>query len=103
MAAMRRKADEGNLVAVAPQERVRPKKWCSAPPDQTTARYSEASLLTAMEGAGKAMDDEELRAAMAGRGLGTPATRAQIIENLLTEQYCSAKAANCCRRPRPFR
>jgi DNA topoisomerase-3 len=51
------------------------------------ARYSEASLLTAMEGAGKAMDDEELRAAMAGRGLGTPATRAQIIENLLAEQY----------------
>jgi len=33
------------------------------------------------------MDDEELRAAMAGRGLGTPATRAQIIENLLSEQY----------------
>jgi DNA topoisomerase-3 len=40
-----------------------------------------------MEGAGKMVDDEELRAAMAGRGLGTPATRAQIIENLLGEQY----------------
>jgi DNA topoisomerase-3 len=40
-----------------------------------------------MEGAGKTVDDEELRAAMAGRGLGTPATRAQIIENLLGEQY----------------
>jgi DNA topoisomerase-3 len=40
-----------------------------------------------MEGAGKMVDDEELKAAMAGRGLGTPATRAQIIENLLSEQY----------------
>lgn len=51
------------------------------------ARFSEATLLSAMEGAGKMVDDEELRAAMAGRGLGTPATRAQIIENLITEQY----------------
>ena len=51
------------------------------------ARYSEATLLSAMEGAGKMVDDEELKAAMAGRGLGTPATRAQIIENLLVEQY----------------
>jgi DNA topoisomerase-3 len=40
-----------------------------------------------MEGAGKMVDDEELRAAMAGRGLGTPATRAQIIENLISETY----------------
>ena len=51
------------------------------------ARFSEATLLSAMEGAGKMVDDEELRAAMAGRGLGTPATRAQIIENLLSENY----------------
>ncbi|MBI5330940.1 MAG: DNA topoisomerase III [Betaproteobacteria bacterium] len=51
------------------------------------ARYNEATLLSAMEGAGKMVDDEELRAAMAGRGLGTPATRAQIIENLISEVY----------------
>ncbi len=51
------------------------------------ARFNEATLLTAMEGAGKMVEDEELRAAMAGRGLGTPATRAQIIENLLSETY----------------
>ena len=50
-------------------------------------RYNESTLLSAMEGAGKMVDDEELRAAMAGRGLGTPATRAQIIENLITEAY----------------
>jgi DNA topoisomerase-3 len=51
------------------------------------ARYSEATLLSAMEGAGKMVDDEELKAAMEGRGLGTPATRAQIIENLIGEKY----------------
>ncbi|WP_341677200.1 DNA topoisomerase III [Niveibacterium sp. SC-1] len=51
------------------------------------ARYNEATLLSAMEGAGKLVDDEELREAMSARGLGTPATRAQIIENLISEQY----------------
>ena len=51
------------------------------------ARFNEATLLSAMEGAGKMVDDEELRAAMAERGLGTPATRAQIIEGLISEQY----------------
>ena len=51
------------------------------------ARFNEATLLAAMEGAGKMVDDEELRAAMADRGLGTPATRAQIIEGLIAEQY----------------
>ena len=50
-------------------------------------RYTEATLLSAMEGAGKLVDDEELREAMAERGLGTPATRAQIIEGLLLEGY----------------
>ena len=40
-----------------------------------------------MEGAGKLVEDEELREAMAERGLGTPATRAQIIENLIAEEY----------------
>ena len=58
-------------------------------PGQTKppARFNEATLLGAMEGAGKLVEDEELRAAMAGRGLGTPATRAQIIENLIAETY----------------
>ncbi len=51
------------------------------------ARFTEATLLSAMEGAGKMVDDEELKAAMANRGLGTPATRAQIIENLISEKY----------------
>lgn len=80
--------DEANLVPVKQGERVKAedvllKSLQTKPP----ARYSEATLLSAMEGAGKMVDDEELKAAMAGRGLGTPATRAQIIENLINEQY----------------
>lgn len=51
------------------------------------ARYSEATLLSAMEGAGKLVDDEEKRDAMSGKGLGTPATRAAIIEELIAKQY----------------
>ena len=51
------------------------------------ARFTEATLLGAMEGAGKLVEDEELRAAMSEKGLGTPATRAAIIEGLLAEQY----------------
>jgi DNA topoisomerase-3 len=51
------------------------------------ARYSEATLLSAMEGAGKLVEDDELREAMGAKGLGTPATRAAIIEGLLREEY----------------
>ncbi len=51
------------------------------------ARYNESTLLSAMEGAGKLLDDEELRDAMSQRGLGTPATRAQIIEGLILDGY----------------
>ena len=50
-------------------------------------RFTEATLLSAMEGAGKLVEDEELRDAMSERGLGTPATRAAIIEGLLTQEY----------------
>ena len=79
---------EGNLVAVRPNEKVRTEEVViNALETRPPARYSEATLLSAMEGAGKMVDDEELKAAMAGRGLGTPATRAQIIENLIGEQY----------------
>ncbi|MDB6079149.1 MAG: topoisomerase [Akkermansiaceae bacterium] len=51
------------------------------------ARMTESTLLSAMEGAGKLVDDEALREAMAERGLGTPATRAAIIEGLLGQKY----------------
>ncbi|PLZ00415.1 DNA topoisomerase III [Burkholderia sp. WAC0059] len=51
------------------------------------ARYTEATLLSAMEHAGREVEDEALREAMAERGLGTPATRAAIIEGLLADGY----------------
>ncbi len=57
-------------------------KQTKAPP-----RYSESSLLGAMETAGRKVEDEELRLAMKEAGLGTPATRASIIETLLKRDY----------------
>ncbi|GAA5484627.1 DNA topoisomerase 3 [Haloferula sargassicola] len=51
------------------------------------ARYNESTLLSAMEGAGKLVDDEALAEAMSERGLGTPATRAAIIEALIRQKY----------------
>jgi len=50
-------------------------------------RLTEATLLTAMETAGKTLDDKELSEAMKDSGLGTPATRAEIIETLLRREY----------------
>jgi DNA topoisomerase-3 len=50
-------------------------------------RFTEATLLTAMETAGKTLDDRELSEAMKDSGLGTPATRAEIIETLLRREY----------------
>ena len=55
------------------------------------ARFTEATLLSAMEGAGKLVEDEELREAMRERGLGTPATRSQIIEGLIHDGYIERK------------
>ena len=60
---------------------VRPKE--TRPP----ARYNDSTLLSAMETAGKRVDDDEIREAMSERGLGTPATRAAIIENLIRQKY----------------
>lgn len=54
---------------------------------KSPAHFTDASLLAAMETAGKFVEDEELRNAMKERGLGTPATRAQIIETLLSRKY----------------
>jgi DNA topoisomerase-3 len=50
-------------------------------------RYTEATLLSAMEGAGKLVDDEGLAEAMKERGLGTPATRADTIDGLVNQKY----------------
>jgi DNA topoisomerase-3 len=56
--------------------------------------YNEASLLKALETAGKEIDDEELRQAMKDSGLGTPATRAAMIETLLKRNYISREKKN---------
>ncbi|MEZ5122631.1 MAG: DNA topoisomerase 3 [Solirubrobacterales bacterium] len=69
-------------------------------------RYSDASLLAAMETAGKLVDDDELREAMKESGIGTPATRASIIERLIDVGYveregrslvCTEKGVNVIR------
>ncbi len=54
-------------------------------------RYTEAALLAAMEGAGRLIEDEEFQQAMKDRGLGTPATRASIIETLIRRRYIVRK------------
>ena len=84
-----KEGDKGqNLVPVQPGERpnaeqVDPKALKTKAP----ARYSEATLLGAMESAGKQIEDEDMREAMQEKGLGTPATRAATIEGLLAEKY----------------
>ena len=77
-----------NLVAVNSGEKplcaeIESKGLKTRPP----ARYSEATLLGAMEGAGKLVEDVDMREAMQEKGLGTPATRSSIIEGLIAEKY----------------
>jgi DNA topoisomerase-3 len=80
--------DGKRLVPVAPGEKVKVQSAeVKALKTRPPPRYSEATLLGAMEGAGKTIDDDELREAMQEKGLGTPATRAAIIEGLLAEKY----------------
>ncbi|HJV89642.1 MAG TPA: DNA topoisomerase 3 [Holophagaceae bacterium] len=64
-----------------------PKEGKTSPPK----RLSEADLLGAMQGAGRFVDDEALKGALKDRGLGTPATRASIIETLLQRGYAERK------------
>jgi len=80
--------DDANLVAVGAGELVKTESVdVLAQKTRPPARYTEATLLSAMEGAGKLIDDEELRDAMKEKGLGTPATRAATIEGLINEKY----------------
>jgi DNA topoisomerase III len=80
--------EDANLVAVKAGEVVRTESLdVKALQTRPPARYNEGTLLSAMEGAGKLIEDDELREAMAEKGLGTPATRAAIIEGLLAEKY----------------
>ena len=80
--------DDKELIAIGPNEKVQTEAIESfALKTKPPARYSEATLLSAMEGAGKLVEEDEFREAMADKGLGTPATRAAIIEGLLYERY----------------
>ncbi len=80
--------EDANLVAVKPGEIVTADELkIAALRTKPPARYNESTLLSAMEGAGKLIDDEEFKAAMQEKGLGTPATRAAIIEGLILEKY----------------
>jgi DNA topoisomerase-3 len=81
-------SDEPTLAPVKPNEKVATEKVdVAALTTRPPPRLNEATLLSAMEGAGKLIEDDELREAMREKGLGTPATRAQIIEGLIQERY----------------
>lgn len=94
-------AEDAELPQVRAKEAVETKnveavaKQTKAPP-----RYSESSLLGAMETAGKKVEDEELRLAMKDSGLGTPATRAQIIETLLKREYITRDKKSLAATPK---
>jgi DNA topoisomerase-3 len=79
---------EDNLPPVTQGERV-VTETIEIKPDKTKPPpyYTEATILSAMEAAGKLVEDEELAEAMKEKGLGTPATRAQIIETLIAAHY----------------
>ena len=72
-------------------------KQCQTKPSK---HFNEASLLGAMETAGKQIDDDELKDAMKERGLGTPATRASIIETLLKREYIIKNKKNLLSTPK---
>jgi len=82
------KEGAGHLVPVAEGESVKAEEVnTEAKATRPPARYTEATLLSAMEHAGKKVDDEEFAEAMSDKGLGTPATRASIIEELIRHKY----------------
>ena len=95
--------DAPSLIPVKPRE---PAKTAAiaviATQTKPPARFSEATLLTAMEGAGKLVEDEELRDAMKERGLGTPATRAVVIEKLIAEEYVIRQGRELQATPKAF-
>ena len=95
--------DSANLPAIDDREKVKVID-VKAEANQTKppARYTEATLLSAMEGAGKLVEDDELRAAMEAKGLGTPATRAAIIEGLIREEYVTRDGRELVPTPKAF-
>jgi DNA topoisomerase-3 len=66
---------------------------------QAPRRYNDATILGAMESAGRQVDDEALREALKERGLGTPATRASMIETLITRGYAAREQKSLVSTP----
>ncbi len=79
--------DEAGLPELSRGDRLPARLTVARGTTRPPRRYDDASLLGAMETAGRDIEDEELRAAMKDRGLGTPATRASIIETLIRREY----------------
>src|SRR5262245_28848951 len=95
--------DEKTLPAIAPKEQVAVLEVAEqAHQTKPPPRFSEATLLSAMEGAGKLVEDDELREAMEAKGLGTPATRAAIIEGLIREEYVHREGRDLVPTPKAF-
>jgi DNA topoisomerase-3 len=96
-------AESENLPAIEQNEKVSVLE-VAAQANQTKPppRYTEATLLSAMEGAGKLVEDDELREAMAAKGLGTPATRAATIEGLIREEYINRDGRELVPTPKAF-
>ncbi len=95
--------DAQNLPAIAQNEQVGVAEVLEQPHQtKPPPRYTEATLLSAMEGAGKLVEDDELRAAMEAKGLGTPATRAAIIEGLIREEYVNREGRELVPTPKAF-
>jgi DNA topoisomerase III len=95
--------DSQNLPAIEHNEKVTVLEVAEqANQTKPPPRYTEATLLSAMEGAGKLVEDDELRAAMEAKGLGTPATRAAIIEGLIREEYIVREGRELVPTPKAF-
>jgi len=95
--------DGQNLPAIEPSEKVSVLEVAEqAHQTKPPPRYTEATLLSAMEGAGKFVEDDELRAAMEAKGLGTPATRAATIEGLIREEYVVREGRELVPTPKAF-
>ncbi|MBI5911171.1 MAG: DNA topoisomerase III [Betaproteobacteria bacterium] len=95
--------DDALMVAITDGEKVKTTAVeVRANQTKPPARFTEATLLSAMEGAGKLVEDEELRAAMSAKGLGTPATRAAVIEGLIFEDYVHRNGRELVPTPKAF-
>jgi DNA topoisomerase-3 len=95
--------EDETLAPIAGGERVRVLEVAhSSHQTRPPPRFTEATLLSAMEGAGKFVEDDELRVAMEEKGLGTPATRAATIEGLIREDYVHREGRELVPTPKAF-